>query len=126
MTRAQKTKTQKEKVTCKSVKKTTKKNTVVQFWEDCPADTEPVFERLWFGTTVGCDTQKDDGTDFLYYNTLCYEIGFSGRYFEDCPALPLLKQHIFLSAKFCGTRGGKSFVDVQRPVYNSEYQLVCP
>ena len=21
---------------------------------NCPDDTEPVFERLWFGTTIGC------------------------------------------------------------------------
>ena len=53
--------------------------TVVPKYKSCPENTEPIFERLWFGATVGCEKYDEDDFDYyIFSNTLCDTIGLHG------------------------------------------------
>ena len=78
----------------------------------CPAGTEEVFYKPWYGTSLYCVCSRLTWT----YHSEGYCLRSDDNY-RDCMELPALSpvmQAQFNGVRICGTRGGLPFMDVTR------------
>ena len=78
--------------------------------EDCPSGTYDIFDRTWQGTEVGCYNFLGDG---VFRSNSCDEFHETVAPIEPIVMSTIEGKHI------CGTHGGKSFLTVNRPDYES-------